>query len=327
MPQLELPQHLTRPNARIYVSGHRGMVGSACCRLLNELGLGDRLVVRTSSELDLRKQDAVNAFFAEERPASVIFAAGRVGGIHANKTHMAEFMYDNMAMATNAINAAFNSGVERFLFLGSTCIYPRDAPQPVSEETLLTAPLEPTNEGYALAKITGLKLCEYLRRQYGRLFHTALPTNMYGPRDNYHPDHSHVVAGLLRRFHEATVANRHEVVVWGSGKPLREFMHVDDAARAILHLLSLDDPPHWINVGTGKDVSIAELANMIAATVGYQGRIVFDSSKPDGTPRKLTDVSRLIATGWAPTITLQDGIASTYEAFRNEMESGTVRSV
>ncbi len=302
------------------------MVGSAVVRQLTELGC-TRLLLRTSSELDLTSQTHVNNFFAEERPDVVLFAAARVGGIHANSTYPAEFIYQNLAMATNAIHAAWQTGASRFLFLGSTCIYPRMAPQPIPEEALLTSRLEPTNEAYAVAKIAGLKLCEFYRRQYGVLFHSAMPTNLYGPGDNYHPEHSHVLPALIRRFHEAKVAGASAVTVWGSGTPLREFLHVDDLASGIVHLLTLDDPPDLVNIGSGEEVSILGLAEAIAETVGFTGTIMTDPEKPDGTPRKLSDISRIRSTGWTPQIRLLDGLKSAYESFLHETNNKIIRAV
>ncbi|WP_286765740.1 MULTISPECIES: GDP-L-fucose synthase family protein [Rhodopirellula] len=311
---------------KIFVAGHRGMVGSAILRRF-----ADRddlhIVTRTRTELDLCNQAAVNEFFESERPDTVVFAAAKVGGIHANATYPADFAYDNTMMAANAIHAAFQTGVSRFLFLGSTCIYPRMAPQPIQEDALLTSPLEETNEGYALAKIMGLKLCQYYRQQHGALFHSAMPTNLYGPGDNYHPDNSHVIPGLIRRFDAAAKENASSVTVWGSGKPRREFLHVDDLAAAVEHLLKLENPPNWVNVGTGVDLTIADLAKKIADATGFEGQIVQDASKPDGTPVKCTDISRIRSTGWQPTISLDDGLTQTVADYRQRAQSGEVRSV
>ncbi len=302
------------------------MVGSAILRRF-----ADRddlhIVTRTRTELDLCNQAAVNEFFESERPDTVVFAAAKVGGIHANATYPADFAYDNTMMAANAIHAAFQTGVSRFLFLGSTCIYPRMAPQPIQEDALLTSPLEETNEGYALAKIMGLKLCQYYRQQHGALFHSAMPTNLYGPGDNYHPDNSHVIPGLIRRFDAAAKENASSVTVWGSGKPRREFLHVDDLAAAVEHLLKLENPPNWVNVGTGVDLTIADLAKKIADATGFEGQIVQDASKPDGTPVKCTDISRIRSTGWQPTISLDDGLTQTVADYRQRAQSGEVRSV
>jgi GDP-L-fucose synthase len=310
----------------VYVAGHRGMAGSAVVRQLHLQGCNE-IVTRTSSELDLRDQSATRAFFSACRPATVVFAAARVGGIHANNTFPANFIYDNLMMAANAIHAAWEHGVSRFLFLGSTCIYPRMAEQPIREESLLSGPLEATNEAYAIAKIAGLKLCQYYRAQYGCLFHSAMPTNLYGPGDNYHPENSHVLPALIRRFHDALVNGTPHVTIWGSGRPRREFLHVDDLAKAIIHLLQLPDPADWYNVGTGIDVSIAELARMIAAVVGFQGEIRFDPSKPDGTPVKCTEIRLIRSTGWQPQIELSGGLAATYQSYLEELEGAGLREV
>jgi GDP-L-fucose synthase len=309
---------------RIYVSGHRGMVGSAVVRALE--GLGGQLVLRTSAELDLRDQRAVNEFFAETKIDLVIFAAARVGGIQANNTYPAQFLYDNLAMASNAIDAAYRHQVSRFLFLGSTCIYPRLASQPIAESSLLTSELEPTNEAYALAKIAGLKLCQFYRKQYGVLFHSAMPTNLYGPGDNYHPENSHVLPALLRRFHEAKLDSVEQVAIWGSGTPLREFLHVNDLANALVHLAQVKSPPDWVNVGSGVEISILNLAKKIAEVVGYRGRIVTNPDKPDGTPRKICDSSLLRSLGWQPQIDLQAGLEQTYASFLREQTATTLRS-
>lgn len=304
----------------IFIAGHRGMVGSAVVRRLQHEP-GVEVLAQPRAELDLRDQDAVTAYFERVRPAAVIFAAAKVGGIHANNMYPVEFLTDNLRAQLATMTSAFETGVRRFLFLGSTCIYPRLAPQPISENQLLTSPLEKTNEAYALAKITGLKLCEYYRREYGVLFHSAMPTNLYGPGDNYHPEHSHVLPAMLRRFHEARLADQAAVTIWGTGTPRREFLYVDDLADALVHLLSLDNPPDWVNVGSGTDLSILELAQLVAKTVGYTGRIELDLSKPDGTPRKLTDISLLKSTGWQPSISLEEGLARTYAAFQHETAS------
>ena len=309
---------------KIYVAGHRGMVGKAVTRKLAALG-AERLVLRTSSELDLRCQAATEDMFARERPDVVVFSAARVGGIHANMTYPANFIYDNLAMATNAIHAAYEHGCERFLFLGSTCIYPGQAPQPMAESCLLTSPLEQTNEAYAIAKIAGLKMCQFYRQQYGVLFHSAMPTNLYGPGDNYHPENSHVMPALIRRFHEAKEQGLTEVTIWGTGRPRREFLHVDDLANAVVHLLELSDPPDLVNVGTGEDISIHELAQLVAEVVGYRGKIINDPSKPDGTLLKRTDTALLNRLGWHPQIGLREGLAQTYQDFLSEVESELVR--
>lgn len=300
------------------------MVGSAIVRRFqNEPGVA--ILTRSRGQLDLTSQAAVDAFFAAERPDAAIIAAAKVGGIHANNTYAADFIYDNLIIAANAVQAAFRHGVKRLLFLGSSCIYPKHAPQPMTEDCLLTGPLEPTNEAYAIAKIAGLKLCQYYRRQHGVLFHSAMPTNLYGPGDNYHPENSHVLPALIRRFHEAREAGLPEVTAWGTGSPRREFLYVDDLADACAFLLRLDNPPDWVNVGTGTDVSILELTETVAAVVGYKGRIVWDPARPDGAPRKLMDGSRLAALGWLAKIPLREGIRRTYAAFLDEKSCGVLR--
>ena len=300
------------------------MVGAALVRALQRLGAA-RLLLRTRRELDLCDAAAVDRFFSSEKPEVVIVAAARVGGIHANSTHPAEFIHENLAIALNTVHAAYRHGARRLLFLGSSCIYPKHAPQPMSEDCLLTGPLEPTNEAYAIAKIAGLKLCQFYRRQYGVLFHSAMPTNLYGPGDYYHPTHSHVLPGLIRRFHEACERELPEVTLWGTGSPRREFLYVDDLAGACLHLLRLDAPPDWVNVGTGTDVTILELAGLVKEITGFRGALVTDPSKPDGTPRKLLDVSRIRATGWAPSIALADGVRLAYADFVATKAAGTLR--
>ena len=302
------------------------MVGAALVRKLQAAGSA-RLLLRTRTELDLTNQLAVEQFFRTHRPEAVIFAAARVGGIHANSSFPAEFLYQNLVMASNAIHAAWQHGTTRFLFLGSTCIYPRMAPQPIPESSLLTSPLEPTNEAYAIAKIAGVKLCQFYRRQHDVLFHSAMPTNLYGPGDNYHPDNSHVLPALIRRFHEAQSVGAASVTIWGSGTPLREFLHVDDLADGILHLLQLDNPPDLVNIGSGDEISIRGVAELVAETVGFKGRIVNDLSKPDGTPRKLSDISLIRSTGWSPKISLRDGLASAYQDFLRELASEQLRAV
>jgi GDP-L-fucose synthase len=310
---------------KLFIAGHQGMVGAALVRrFAREPGVS--LVVRPRRELDLANQAAVEAFYAAERPDAAIIAAARVGGIYANNTFPAEFIHSNLAVATNTIHGAHRAGVKRLLFLGSSCIYPKHAPQPMPEDCLLTGPLEPTNEAYAIAKIAGLKLAQFYRRQYGVLFHSAMPTNLYGPGDNYHPQNSHVLPALIRRFHEAKEAGRPEVVAWGSGTPKREFLHVDDLADACAFLLRLVDPPDWINVGTGTDVTIRELTETVAAVTGFTGRIAWDATKPDGTPRKLLDVSRLTGLGWRAKTALRAGIERTYASFLAEKTAGTLRT-
>ncbi len=309
---------------RIYVAGHRGMAGSAIVRAL-QTSSEFEIITRDRTDLDLTNELQTREFFEETRPNIVIFAAAKVGGIQANLQNPVEFMVQNLRMATNSIQSSFETGVTRFIYLGSTCIYPRMAPQPIAEESLLSGTLEPTNEAYALAKIAGLKLCQYYRQQYGVCYHSVMPTNLYGPGDNYHSENSHVLPGLLRRFHEAKEAGRNSVVVWGSGKPRREFLHVDDLASAICHLMRLSNPPDWINVGTGVDVSIFELARKIATVVGYNGTIEFDASRPDGNPQKLTSVTLLRSTGWIPSINLDEGLRSTFQHFLDEILNGVVR--
>jgi GDP-L-fucose synthase len=310
---------------KLFIAGHRGMVGSALVRRFSREP-GFELLLRDRKQLDLTSPSAVGAFLAAEKPDVAIIAAAKVGGIHANSTFPAEFLHENLAIASSTIHGAHRAGVGRLLFLGSSCIYPKLAPQPMTEECLLTGALEPTNEAYAIAKIAGLKLCQYYRRQYGVAYHSAMPTNLYGPGDNYHPTNSHVLPALIRRFHEAREAGAPEVRAWGSGNPRREFLHVDDLADACFFLLGRKDFPDWINVGTGTDVTIRELTEIVAATTGYTGKISWDPSKPDGTPRKLLDVSKLSAMGWKARIGLRDGIASTYAAFQDEQQAGTLRA-
>jgi GDP-L-fucose synthase len=308
---------------KIYVAGHRGMVGSAIVRALRAGG-HDRFVMRTHAELDLTDQRGVMNLFASEKPDQVYIAAARVGGIHANNTYPAEFIYSNLMVQANVIHAAYTHGVRKLLFLGSSCIYPRLAPQPMREEALLTGTLEPTNEPYAVAKIAGIKLCESYNRQYGTDYRSVMPTNLYGPGDNYHPENSHVVPAMLRRFHEAKLAGTPSVAVWGTGTPRREFLYVDDMAAACVRVMDMDAAT-WeaithpmqrlLNVGFGSDVSIAELARAVAQAVGYQGRITFDTSRPDGAPRKLIDSTRLHALGWQPRVGLEQGLALAYADF------------
>lgn len=301
-------------SAKIYIAGHRGMAGSAILRKLTSDGFTN-FVLRTSAQLDLRNQEAVAAFFREEQPEYVFLAAAKVGGIMANNTYRGAFLYENLMIQSNVIHHAYLSGVKKLLFLGSSCIYPKMAPQPIKEEYLLTNSLEQTNEPYAIAKIAGLKLCEAYRFQYGCNFISAMPTNLYGPNDNYDLASSHVLPALINKFHAAKEEDRNEVVVWGSGQPKREFMHVDDMAEACVFLMKNYDGAEPVNVGVGEDVSIGELAELIRQTVGFRGEIVFDSSKPDGTPRKLLDVSRLREAGWQASIPLAEGIASTYSYY------------
>ena len=296
------------------MAGHRGMVGSAIVRELIKLGY-ENLVLKTSSELDLRSQAAVHAFYEEERPDYVFVAAAKVGGILANNTYRAEFLYDNLQIQNNLIHGAYVSGVSKLLFLGSSCIYPKLAPQPLKEEYLLSGYLEPTNEAYAIAKITGIKMCEAYRDQYGCNFISAMPTNMYGPNDNYHPENSHVLPALIRKFHEAKASHSESVTVWGDGSPLREFLYADDLASALVHLMLHYNEKEFVNVGYGSDISIADLAAMIARVVGFEGTIEYDSNKPNGTPRKLMDSSRLFAAGWKPSVALEEGIALAYRDF------------
>ncbi len=300
------------------------MVGSALVRRLQAAGCR-HLLLRRRQELDLANQAAVDAFFAKEKPEVVLVGAAKVGGIHANNTYPGEFIYDNLIIAANIIEAARRHGTARLLFLGSSCIYPKHAPQPMTEECLLTSALEPTNEAYAIAKIAGLKLCQYYRRQYGVLFHSGMPTNLYGPNDNYHPQNSHVLPALIRRFHEAKEAGLPEVVAWGTGTPKREFLHVDDLADACFFLLQQDNPPDLINIGSGTDVTIKELTETVASVVGFGGRITWDASKPDGTPRKLMDGSRLAALGWTAKIGLREGIERAYRSFLEEKSEGRLR--
>jgi GDP-L-fucose synthase len=301
---------------RVFVAGHRGMVGAALVRRLAREGVELQTVAR--SEVDLRNQAQVADWFAKNRPQAVFLAAAKVGGIVANNTLRAEFIYDNLILATNVIHAAHVNGVEKLMFLGSSCIYPKLAPQPLREDSMLTGPLESTNEPYAIAKIAGIKLVETYRSQYGADFINVMPTNLYGPGDNYHPEYSHVVAALIRRFHEAKVAGTAEVVVWGTGTPRREFLYVDDLADACIHLMKTYSSDELVNIGTGEDITIAEFARVVAGVVGYGGKISYDSARPDGTPRKLLDVGRLAKLGWRATTSLQDGIKLAYQAYLSE---------
>lgn len=314
------------PFKKIFVAGHRGMVGAAVVRAL-KFSTDALVITRTRQELNLEDVAAVRRFMLAERPDAIVYAAAKVGGIHANKTYPVQFLAENLQAQLATINAAYEAGVERFLFLGSTCIYPRMAKQPITEDQLLTSPLEATNEAYALAKICGLKLCQYYRAQYGALFHSAMPTNLYGQGDNYHPENSHVLPALIRRFHEAKVDNLPSVTIWGTGSPMREFLHVDDLASALVHLLSIANPPDWVNVGSGVDLSILSLAQLIAKAIGFQGEILTDPSKPDGTPKKLTDISLLRSLGWTPKISLEEGIRNTYDDFLKLIDSGLMRAV
>ena len=308
-------------SAAIFVAGHRGMVGSAIVRRLESLGY-QNIIARTHAELDLTRQVEVENFFREQQIDQMYMAAAKVGGIHANNTYPAEFIYENLMVECNLIHAAHIAGVQKLLLLGSSCIYPKLAPQPMREDALLTGTLEPTNEPYAIAKIAGIKLCESYNRQYGRDYRSVMPTNLYGPHDNYHAENSHVIPALLRRFHEAVESGAHEVVVWGSGKPMREFLHVDDMAAASVHVMELNETTYrahthpmlsHINVGSGVDCTIRELAETVARVTGFTGRLTFDASKPDGTPRKLMDVSRLKALGWQASISLEDGLRNAYQ--------------
>ena len=300
------------------------MVGSALIRALEKAGC-PKIITASRAECDLTKQSDVLAFMENHRPDIVIIAAAKVGGIRANSVYPAQFIYENLMIAANCVHACYLSKVSRVLFLGSSCIYPRNAPQPMTEECLLTSPLETTNEAYAVAKIAGLKLCQHYRSEYGVLFHSAMPTNLYGPGDNYHAENSHVIPALLRRFHEAKVSDAPEVMVWGTGSPRREFLHVDDLAEGCLHLLGVENPPDWINMGAGVDVTIRELAELVCKTVGYGGNLSFDTSKPDGTPRKLLDVSKMTSLGWSARTSLEDGLSEAYQAFQDQLIAGSVR--
>ena len=301
-------------NSKIYVAGHRGMVGSAIVRELQRQGY-THIITRTHAELDLTRQDQVERFFAEEKPEYVFLAAAKVGGIIANSTALADFMYDNMILEMNVIHAAWQNGCKKLEFLGSSCIYPRMAPQPMKESCLLTSELEKTNEAYALAKISGLKYCEYLNKQYGTDFISLMPTNLYGPNDNYHPDHSHVLPALIRRFHEAKEAGLDSVTCWGDGSPLREFLYVDDLANLCVFLMNHYSGDETVNAGTGKELTIKELTEKVAQVVGYTGEIKWDTTKPNGTPRKLLDVSKVKSLGWEAQTSLDDGIRLAYEDF------------
>ena len=306
----------------VFVAGHNGMVGAALVRRLAQEGV-EVLAIRRA-EVDLRDQAAVNAWFAAKRPQAVFLAAATVGGIVANNTLRAEFIYDNLAIAANVIHAAHVNATEKLMFFGSSCIYPRLAPQPMREDSMLTGTLEPTNEPYAIAKIAGIKMVEAYRSQYGANFISVMPTNLYGRGDNYHPEYSHVVAALIRRFHEARVSGTKDVAVWGTGTPRREFLYVDDLADACIHLMKTYSEEELVNIGTGEDITIAEFARVVAATVGYTGAISFDTSRPDGTPRKLLDVSRLAKLGWRASTSLEDGLKLAYQAYLNESKHAAV---
>lgn len=297
--------------SKIYVAGHKGMVGSAIIRNLQENGFRD-IITQSHSELDLTRQDAVEAFFEKNKPEYIFLAAAKVGGIHANNTYPAEFIYQNLMIELNIMHAAYKYGSKKLLFLGSSCIYPKLAPQPMKEEYLLTGPLEPTNEAYAIAKISGIEMCKFYRRQYGCNFISVMPTNLYGPNDNYDPETSHVMAAFLQKFYTAKMENQEEVVVWGTGKPKREFLHVDDCADACVFLMKVYNGESHVNIGTGKDIELIELARLIQKIIGYEGKITHDLSKPDGTPQKLLDVSKLHELGWDHKISLKDGIKKVY---------------
>lgn len=305
---------MMKKDAKIYVAGHRGMVGAAICRELERQGYTN-IITRTHAQLDLCRQDAVDAFFAEERPEYVFLAAAKVGGIQANSEAPADFMYQNMMLEMNVIHSAWRNGCRKLEFLGSSCIYPRMAPQPMKEDCLLTSPLEETNEAYALAKIAGLKYCAYLNKQYGTDYISVMPTNLYGPNDNYHPEHSHVLPALIRRFHEAKVAGAPSVTCWGDGSPLREFLYVDDLANLCVYLMNHYSGDETVNAGSGKEISIRELAELVARVVDYRGEILWDTSKPNGTPRKLLDVSKAKALGWNCRVELEEGIPLAYQDF------------
>lgn len=307
---------MMKKDAKIYVAGHRGMVGSAICRELERQGYTN-IITRTHAQLDLCRQDAVDAFFAEEKPEYVFLAAAKVGGIQANSEAPADFMYQNMMLEMNVIYSAWRTGCRKLEFLGSSCIYPRMAPQPMKEDCLLTSPLEETNEAYALAKIAGLKYCAYLNKQYGTDYISVMPTNLYGPNDNYHPEHSHVLPALIRRFHEAKEAGAPSVTCWGDGSPLREFLYVDDLANLCVYLMNHYSGDETVNAGTGKEISIRELAELVARVVDYRGEILWDTNKPNGTPRKLLDVSKAERLGWRYKMELEDGIRLAYQDFLN----------
>ena len=310
---------------KVFITGHRGMVGSALVRAFKRNIPDSHLILSKRDELDLLDQVSVSNFIKQERPDLVINAAAKVGGIYANNTYPAEFIHQNLLINSNLIHSAWENGVKHFLNLGSSCIYPRNCQQPIKEEYLLTGPLEKTNEAYALAKIAGLEMCRHYRSQYGVLYHSAMPTNLYGPGDNYHGENSHVLPAMIRRFHEAKEANAEEVTIWGTGKPKRELMHVDDLASGILFLLEQDDPPDWVNIGTGIDHSILEIAELVKSAVGYSGGIVNDPEKPDGMPVKRLDVSIFNNLGWKSKISLEDGVKLAYEDFCKGLKDGTAR--
>jgi len=299
---------------KIYVAGHRGMVGSAIVRKLKAEGYNN-LVFRASSELDLRNQDAVTQFFIQTKPEYVFLAAAKVGGIYSNNKYRADFIYENLMISSNVIHSSYMNSVRKLMFLGSSCIYPKMAPQPLKEEYLLSGQLEPTNEPYAIAKIAGLKMCEAYRDQYGCNYISVMPTNLYGPNDNYHPENSHVLPALIRKFHEARINNHHSVTVWGTGNALREFLHSDDLADACVYLMQHYNEKEFVNIGVGKDISIKDLAHLVKKITGFRGEIIFDREKPDGTPRKLMDTSKLNALGWQPKINIEEGIASVYKEY------------
>ena len=309
---------------KIFIAGHRGMVGSALVREARKRG-DYEVLTAGRNELDLLDQASVAEWLEDHEPDQVIIAAAKVGGIHANSTYPAEFIFENLAIASNLIEGSRQAEVGRVLFLGSSCIYPKMAPQPMPENCLLTSPLEPTNEAYAIAKIAGLKMCQHYRAQYGLMYHSAMPTNLYGPGDNYHPENSHVIPAMIRRLHEAKERGDSEVTIWGSGTPRREFLHVDDLAEACFHLLDHENPPDWVNLGVGEDLTILDLARTIAKTVGFEGEIKTDPSKPDGTPRKMLDVNLLNETGWTAKIAFEDGLKDAYQDFLATLEEGTAR--
>ena len=311
--------------AGIFITGHRGMVGSAILRAYQKADGDDEYILAPRNDLDLLNQSAVDQFIESKKPDVIINAAAKVGGIHANDTYPAEFIHQNLLINTNLIHAAWKHGVKRFLNLGSSCIYPRACPQPIQEDYLLTGPLEKTNEAYALAKIAGLEMCRHYRNQYGVLYHSAMPTNLYGPGDNYHAENSHVLPALIRRFHEAKESGANEVTIWGTGNPRRELMHVDDLADGVLFLLRLENPPDWVNLGTGVDHSILEIADLVKGVIGFDGEITHDLTKPDGMPVKRLDVSLANSLGWNAKIKLENGISSAYEDFLSGLESGSTR--